>query len=209
MVKVNSYDLVNKQEGSFDVKATLIDVPVSTEKLQFVVKDFLHQKRAKTASVKTRAEVSGGGAKPWRQKGTGRARAGTSSSPVWVGGGVTFGPQNIKRNSKVNKKVKKQAFLGSLSAQKNNILVIENADKFSTVVTKVNDFALLVKERSLNDRKILYVSKEKDNREMIIGNYANLQVSSVYGLNVYDILKATAILIEDSAMKQLEEIYVK
>lgn len=209
MVKVNSYDLLKQQDGNFEVHTTILNSPVSTEKLSFVVKDFLHQKRAKNAYAKTRAEVSGGGAKPWRQKGTGRARAGTSTSPVWVGGGVTFGPQNIKRNTKVNKKVKQQALLGSLTAQKDNMLILENADKFNTIVTKVNDFAKLVKEKSLNDKKILYVSTERDSRESIIGNYANLQVSSVYGLNVYDILKATAILIEDSAIKQLEEIYVK
>lgn len=209
MVKVNSYDLVKKQESSFEVASKLVDSPVSKEKLGFVVKDFLHQKRLKNSYAKTRAEVSGGGAKPWKQKGTGRARAGTSNSHLWVGGGVAMGPQNLKRLLKVNKKVKRQAFLGSLTAQKEIMLVVENSDKFSSLVTKVNDFVQIVKAKNINDKRILYVSKEKDSREAVIGNYNNLQVSSVYGLNVYDILKATAILIEDSAMKQLEEIYTK
>ncbi|MDD4526792.1 MAG: 50S ribosomal protein L4 [Candidatus Margulisbacteria bacterium] len=209
MVKVNSYDLVKKQESSFEVASKLVDSPVSKEKLGFVVKDFLHQKRSKNSYAKTRAEVSGGGAKPWKQKGTGRARAGTSNSHLWVGGGVAMGPQNLKRLLKVNKKVKRQAFLGSLTAQKEIMLVVENSDKFSSLVTKVNDFVQIVKAKNINDKRILYVSKEKDSREAVIGNYNNLQVSSVYGLNVYDILKATAILIEDSAMKQLEEIYTK
>ncbi|MEI7942190.1 MAG: 50S ribosomal protein L4 [Candidatus Riflemargulisbacteria bacterium] len=209
MVKVNSYDLVKQADSSFEVNSILIDSPVSKEKLGFVVKDFLHQKRSKNSYAKTRAEVSGGGAKPWKQKGTGRARAGTSNSPLWVGGGVCHGPQNIKRISKVNKKVKRQAFLGSLTAQKDFMLIVENADKFNTTITKINDFVKIVKTKELNDKRILYVSTERDSRESVIGNYDNLQVSSVYGLNVYDILKATAILIEDSAMKQLEEIYLK
>ncbi len=209
MVKVNSYDLVKKQESTFEVNSVLLDSPVSREKLSFVVKDFLHQKRSKNSAVKTRAEVSGGGAKPWKQKGTGRARAGTSNSPIWVGGGVAMGPSNIKRTLKVNKKVKRQAFLGSLTAQKEVMLVVENSDKFSSLITKINDFVQIVNNRSLDDKRILYVSKDRDSREAVIGNYNNIQVSSVYGLNVYDILKASVILIEDSAVKQLEEIYTK
>ena len=160
MVKISSYDLVKHEESTFDVNAVLINNPVSREKLGFVVKDFLHQKRSKNSLEKTRAEVSGGGAKPWKQKGTGRARAGTSNSPLWVGGGVCHGPQNIKRLSKVNKKVKRQALLGSLTAQKDSMLILENAGNFSTAITKINDFVKIIKNREPIKRKILIAMKE-------------------------------------------------
>jgi large subunit ribosomal protein L4 len=209
MVKVNSYDIVKEEAGTVEVTSNVLGKSVSVEMLNFVVKDFFHQKREKNALVKNRAAVKGGGAKPWRQKGNGRARAGTNSSPLWVGGGVIFGPQNIKRASKVNKKVKKQALVGSLTAQKNILMILENADKFQSTIQKVKDFEKIVKNRELDDKKILYVSISKNDREAVIGNYNNLKVRSVYGLNVYDILNSSAIIIEDTAVKQLEEIYKK
>ncbi len=209
MVKVNSYNLEKKQDGSLDITAKVLGQKASIEMFHFVVKDYLHQKRSMNSKAKGRSDVRGGGAKPWNQKGTGRARAGTNTSPLWVGGGVTFGPQGLKRATKINKKVKRQALLGALTSKLDNLLVFEGTDKFSSVIAKTNDFAKIVSEKKLDDKRILYVSKDKASREAVIGNYNNLGVTSVYGLNVYDILNASSIIIEDSAIAQLEEIYTK
>jgi large subunit ribosomal protein L4 len=210
MIKYNSYDLLSKKVSEFTLKTNSFDETVSKELMQFVVKDYLHVKRSKSSLAKTRANVSGGGAKPWKQKGTGRARAGTNSSPLWRGGGVVFGPQNIKRKTKVNKKVKKKALINSLCHQKTNTFVLENVSNFNSDIKKLRDFASILKFLSLDESsKLLYVTNNKLERESIIGNLSNIKITTIYGLNVYDILNANSLLFDDEAMNQFKEIFLK
>lgn len=209
MVKSTAYDLNSKQTSVIELNNNLFNQKSSIEMLQFVIKDFFHVGRAKTATAKTRAEVSGGGKKPWKQKGTGRARAGTNSSPLWVGGGVTFGPNNLKKVTKVNKKVKQKALKGALTQKSDSIFILINDSDFERQILKVKDFFAIKNTLNLTKDKILYVTKNIDSRAKVLENIAGLKISSVFSLNVFDILNSDFLFIEESAIKQLEEIYSK
>ena len=207
MVKLKTYSLSESKVGESTANKDIFGVEAKEGLIHFVVHMYQLRGMRKTAKVKTRAEVSGGGRKPWKQKGTGRARAGTSSSPVWVGGGVTFGPQNVKRHLKVNKKVAQLGLKMALSLKVPETVVLKSADAdFSKKIKKVADFVAIMKELQITNKKVLYVTKEKLSREGMLGNIDKLQVSSVHGLNVFDVMNAQSIVFEDSSLAQFEEI---
>lgn len=209
MTKVKTYNLKDKKIDEVKVSEKIFKIEVEKELVHFVLMCYLHNKREKTAKVKTRTEVAGGGRKPWKQKGTGRARSGSIRSPLWVGGGVTFGPQNIKRELKVNKKVQRKVLFGVLSDKVNNTIILKHEEAIGKELSKVKDFNGILTDLDIADQKILYVSKEKKARETWLGNLKNVKVQSVFGLNPFDILNANQIMFEESSIKQLEEIYSK
>lgn len=207
MAKVKTYAITDQQVGEAELKSAVFQQASNPELLHFVVKDFMHQKRSCNAATKNRSAVAGGGAKPWRQKGTGRARAGTIRSPLWNGGGVIFGPNNMKRKMKVNRKVKRKALLGALADSLSKTILVTQDDGFNAKITKVKDFVNVLTDLGINSEKVLYVSNTISDREPFIRNIKNVKISSVYGLNVYDLLNARVLMVEDSAVKKLEEIY--
>lgn len=168
----------------------------------------LSSQRQGTVSTKTRSEVRGGGRKPWRQKGTGRARAGSNRSPLWKGGGVTFGPKPKKVFLKVNKKERRLALQTLLYNKKNHILVIENLE------TAINDpktksFLRVCQNCSvnLNQKILVIVSKKTMPLKLATQNLKNVELISASNLNTFSLLKAKQIIITPSSINDIKEIY--
>nr|NP_043616.1 ribosomal protein L4 [Trieres chinensis]P49546.1 RecName: Full=Large ribosomal subunit protein uL4c; AltName: Full=50S ribosomal protein L4, chloroplastic [Trieres chinensis]CAA91648.1 50S ribosomal protein L4 [Trieres chinensis] len=174
-------------------------------------KDILrHQssQRQGTISTKTRSEVRGGGRKPWRQKGTGRARAGSSRSPLWKGGGVIFGPKPRKIILKLNKKERKLALQTLLYNKRNNISIIDNLET-NLDLPKTKTFYSLCKNCEINlDQKILIIVGEKTiPLKLATRNIKNVELILASNLNTFSLLKAKQILMTPLAVKDIKEIY--
>ena len=161
-----------------------------------------------TLSTKTRSEVRGGGRKPWRQKGTGRARAGSSRSPLWKGGGVSFGPKPKKVTLKLNKKERRLALQTLLYNKKNNSITIENLEN-EIKEPKTKTFLKICQDCTINlDQKVLViVSKKTTPLKLSTQNLKNVELISAANLNTYSLLKAKQIIITPSAISDIKEIY--
>jgi large subunit ribosomal protein L4 len=168
---------------------------------------FSSQKQG-TASTKTRSEVRGGGRKPWRQKGTGRARAGSNRSPLWKGGGVIFGPKPKRVALKLNRKERQLALQTLLYNKKNNLLIIENLEKEVTE-PKTKNFLEVCNNCSINlDQKILIVvSKKTMALKLAIQNLKNVELILSSNLNTHSLLKAKQIIVSTLAINDIKEIY--
>jgi len=161
-----------------------------------------------TTSTKTLSEVRGGGRKPWRQKGTGRARAGSNRSPLWKGGGVIFGPKPRQRILKLNKKERKLALQTLLYSKRNNILLIENLES-SLIEVKTEEFVGICSSCNIDlDQKILVIVSNKTKAlKLSTQNIKNVELISASNLNTFSLLKAKQILLTTSALKNIKEIY--
>nr|UYC31282.1 ribosomal protein L4 [Odontella aurita var. minima] len=174
-------------------------------------KDILrHQnsQRQGTLSTKTRSEVRGGGKKPWQQKGTGRARAGSSRSPLWKGGGVIFGPKPKKIILKLNKKERKLALQTLLYNKRNNISIIENLET-KIELPKTKTFYNLCKNCGISlDQKILVItSKKTASLKLATRNIKNVELIAASNLNTFSLLKAKQVLMTPLAVNDIKEIY--
>lgn len=161
-----------------------------------------------TVSTKTRSEVRGGGRKPWRQKGTGRARAGSNSSPLWKGGGVIFGPKPKKVFLKLNKKERRLALQTLLYNKKNNIVIIENLEN-GINEPKTKNFLKICQDCNINlEQKILViVSKKTMPLKLSTQNLKNIELISASNLNTLSLLKAKQIILTPLAINDIKEIY--
>lgn len=164
--------------------------------------------RQGTVSTKTRSEVRGGGRKPWKQKGTGRARAGSSRSPLWRGGGVIFGPKPKKILLKINKKERQLALRTLLYNKKNSILILENLET-ETIEPKTKSFLKICQNCSINlDQKLLVVvSKKTMPLKLATQNLKNVELISASNLNTLSLLKAKQIILTPLAINDIKEIY--
>lgn len=164
--------------------------------------------RQGTASTKTRAEVSGGGRKPWRQKGTGRARAGSNRSPLWRGGGVIFGPKPRDYSIKMNRKERRLALRTALQSRVGDLIVVEDfADKLPRPKTK-ELIAAIARWGVEPESKVLLILPERaDTVYLSARNVSNLRLISANNLNVYDLLAADQIVTTASALATIEEVY--
>jgi large subunit ribosomal protein L4 len=174
-------------------------------------KDFLrhsNSQRQGTASTKTRSEVRGGGRKPWRQKGTGRARAGSNRSPLWKGGGIIFGPKPKIVVLKLNKKERRLALQTLLYNKKNNILIIENLENEITQ-PKTKNFLKICQDCAINlDQKLLViVSKKTTALKLSTQNLKNVELILASNLNTLSLLKAKQIILTPLAINDIKEIY--
>jgi large subunit ribosomal protein L4 len=164
--------------------------------------------RQGTASTKTRAEVRGGGRKPWRQKGTGRARAGSIRSPLWRGGGVIFGPKPRDYDLKMNRKELRLALKTALMSRTEDLIVVEDfADKLARPKTKELLEAIARWGVSSDAKVLLIVSQSEENVNLSARNVANLKLIPVNNLNVYDLLAADNIVATASALAKIQEVY--
>lgn len=169
----------------------------------------LHNQRQGTASTKTRAEVRGGGRKPWRQKGTGRARAGSIRSPLWRGGGVIFGPKPKDYNLKMNRKERRLALRTAFISRVEDLIVVENfADQLTAPKTK-EIVAALSRWGVSADKKVLLVSTDlsSNNLYLSVRNLANVKLLRHDCLNIYDILYADKIVATSEAITKIQEVY--
>jgi len=174
-------------------------------------KDILrHQnsKRQGTLSTKTRSEVRGGGRKPWKQKGTGRARAGSNRSPLWKGGGVIFGPKPRTISSKLNKKERRLALQTLLYNKKNNILIIDNLENELTE-SKTKNFLKICTDCKidLQQRVLVIVSEKTMSLKLSTQNLKNVELISASNLNTFSLLKAKQIILTPLAINDIKEIY--
>ncbi|MGM0396319.1 MAG: 50S ribosomal protein L4 [Bacillota bacterium] len=206
MPKVNVYNMLGELVEEMDLSDAVFGVEVNEHVVYEVVKNQLANKRQGTQSAKTRAEVRGGGRKPWRQKGTGRARQGSIRSPQWKGGGVVFAPKPRDYSYSVPKKVRRLAMKSALTdkLQNNEIIVVDEL-KFDAPKTK----EMINMLNTLNaDKKALIVMGEKNvNVIRSAGNIPNVATTLVNTLNVYDILKYNSFIITKEAVKKVEEVY--
>jgi len=203
MAIVKVYDQTKKEVGELSLAPEVFEVPVKPEILNLVVRAQRAKVRAGTHAVKNRALVSGGGAKPWRQKGTGRARAGSNRSPIWRGGGTVFGPQMRSYEFKVNKKVRKLALRMALSSRvaEDTMMVL---DSIQLKEVKTKSVAEILKGLGL--RKALIVLPEEDTvLRLSARNIPGITILQQDKLNVYDILRHPQLVMFQDAAKAVEE----
>ena len=203
MAVTEVYNTDNKKVGEVELNDALFGLEVKKHILHDVVKMQLANRRAGTACTKTRTEVRGGGAKPYRQKGTGRARAGTNTSPLWRGGGVIFGPKPRDYSYKLPKKVRRLGVRMALSARfsEDNMVVLEG---FDLADIKTKDFVEVMKKLNIENGLIVIPGKN-ENLEKSSRNVQGYKVIPADGLNVYDILLHRRLVLLQPCLGQLEE----
>ena len=202
-------DLFNKKAekvGDIQLNENIFGVVINTNAMHQVVVAQLANKRQGTQSAKTRAEVRGGGIKPWRQKGTGRARQGSIRAPQWIHGGIVFAPKPRDYRVSVPKSMRRVAFKSALSAKvaENEMIVIDSLD-FDSPKTK----AMLEILTAFGAKKtLIVVEKSNENIYKSARNIPGVQVSPVNNLNVYDILKYEKFIVTKDAVSKIEEVYI-
>ncbi len=203
MSTVNVFNTKNEKVGEVGLNENVFDLEVKEHILHDVVRMQRAARRAGTACTKTRVEVRGSGAKPWRQKGTGRARAGSRRSPIWRGGGVTFGPKPRDYSFKLNRKVKKQALAMAMSArlQEGNLIVL---DDFTMEAIKTKDFVNIMSILEI-ENCLIVVDGANENLSKSSRNVKGFKILPSEGLNVYDILLHKKLVLVQPAIESLEK----
>jgi large subunit ribosomal protein L4 len=203
MAVTEVFNTENKKVGEVELNEALFGLEVKKHILHDVVKMQLANRRSGAACTKTRTEVRGGGKKPYRQKGTGRARAGTNRSPLWRGGGVVFGPKPRDYSYKLPKKVRKLGVRMALSSRfsENNMLVLEGFD-LSAIKTK--QFVEVMKKLNI-ENGLIVIPERNENLEKSSRNVKGYKVIQADGLNVYDILLHRHLVLLQSCLGQLEK----
>lgn len=196
-----------KLDSTHELKLNVLEISGNYLLHKDLLRHF-NTERQGTVSTKTRSEVRGGGRKPWRQKGTGRARAGSNRSPLWKGGGVIFGPKPKKINLKLNKKERRLALQTLLYNKKNNILIIESLES-ELNETKTKTFLKICKDCAINiDQKVLViVSKKTTPLKLATKNLKNIELIAASNLNTLSLLKAKQIILTPLAINEIKEIY--
>ena len=205
MANVSVYNMEGKEVGTMELNDAVFGVEVNEHLVHAVVVAQLANKRQGTQKAKTRSEVSGGGRKPWRQKGTGHARQGSTRAPQWTGGGVVFAPTPRDYTIKLNKKERRLALKSVLTAkvQENKFIVLDEL-KFDGIKTK-NFQAVL---NNLNVNKAMVVINENDkNVVMSAKNIPNVITAQTNTINVYDILKYNTMIVTKAAVETIQEVY--
>jgi len=203
MSTVSVLNIKNEKVGEIELNENVFDLVVKEHLLHDVVKMQLAGRRSGNACTKTRVEVSGGGIKPWRQKGTGRARAGSNRSPIWRGGGVSFGPKPRDYSLKLNRKVKKQALAMAMSArlQEGNLIVLND---FTLDMIKTKEFVKVMNVLDVTNGLIV-TPGINENVSRSGRNVNGFKVLSTDGLNVYDILLHKKLVLLQPAIEGVEK----
>ncbi len=206
MPKVALYDISGAQIGELELNDNIFGIEPNQAVLYDFVKMQLANKRVGTASTKTRAEVRGGGKKPWRQKGTGRARVGSSRNPVWKGGGITFGPKPRDFSYKLPKKVRRLAMKSALSSKviDSSIIVL---DQFNLDEPKTKDFIRILDSLNIENPTLVITADGDPNVTRSARNIPGVKPMKVDFMNVYDLLKYDTLLITRDAIARIEEVY--
>ena len=205
MANVSVFDMQGKEVGKMDLNDAVFGVEVNEHLLHLAVVAQLANKRQGTQKALTRSEVSGGGRKPWRQKGTGHARQGSIRAPQWKGGGVVFAPVPRDYTTTMNKKEKKAALKSALSnAVAENKLIVVDEIKFEEIKTK-NFQAML---NALNVEKAFVVLDSNDQNTVLSArNIEGIKTAQVNEVNVYDVLKYQTVVASKAAVEKMEEVY--
>ena len=206
MLKVDVYNVEGKKVSDVELKEEIFGIEPNEDIVHSVLVNYLANQRQGTQSTKTRSEVSGGGKKPWRQKGTGRARQGSIRAPHWVGGGIALGPKPRSYKYRVNKKERRLAIKSVLSSKVlENELVVVDAIDFKEIKTKnmVNALTNL----KVEGKTLILLPEKNENVQKSARNIEGVKTSLVNTINVYDLLKYTNLVITLDTVKKLEEVY--
>ena len=205
MANVSVYNIEGKEVGSIELNDAVFGVEVNEHLVHMAVVNQLANNRQGTQSAKTRSEVSGGGRKPWRQKGTGHARQGSTRSPQWTGGGVVFAPKPRDYSFKMNKKEKRIALLSALSSKvaDNKIVVL---DAFNLDEVKTKKFAEVMSNLKV-DKALVVIEGENKNVVLSGRNIPTVKVSATNEINTYDVLKYETLVVTKAAVEKLEAVY--
>ena len=205
MANVSVYNIEGKEVGKIDLSDAVFGVEVNEHLVHMAVVSQLANNRQGTQKAKTRSEVSGGGRKPWRQKGTGPARQGSTRAPQWTGGGVVFAPVPRDYSFKMNKREKRAALKSALTSrvEENKFIVI---DEINFEEAKTKNFANILK--SLDVSKALVVLEDDNkNAELSARNIADIKTAKTNTINVYDILKYNTVITTKAVVAKIEEVY--
>ena len=205
MANVSVYNMEGKEVGTLELNDAVFGVEVNEHLVHLAVVAQLANKRQGTQKAKTRSEVSGGGRKPWRQKGTGHARQGSTRSPQWKGGGVVFAPTPRDYTIRLNKKEKRAALKSALTSrvQDNKFIVVDEL-KFDEIKTKKFQGVM----DSLKVNKALVVLADNDRNTVLSArNVADVKTAQVDSINVYDILKYNTVVATKAAVASIEAVY--
>ena len=206
MPKVAVYTVAGEEVSEITLSEDIFGVEENEHVLYEVVKNQLANKRQGTQSAKTRAEVRGGGRKPWRQKGTGRARHGSIRSPLWVGGGVTFAPKPRDYSYKLPKKVRRLAMKSALTSKVNNNELIV-LDELVLDTPKTKEIVNMLNNLKVEKKVLIVLDETNENVVKSARNIPGVETTSVNTLNVYDILKYDNFIITKAAVEKVEEVY--
>ena len=205
MANVSVYNMEGKEVGTMELNDAVFGVDVNEHLVHMAVVAQLANKRQGTQKAKTRSEVSGGGRKPWRQKGTGHARQGSTRAPQWTGGGVVFAPTPRDHTIRLNRKEKRLALKSALTSrvQEKKLIVLEDL-KFDEIKTKKMQAVL----EALNVSRALVILNENDqNVVKSARNIENVRTALTNTINVYDILKYNTVIVTKAAVATIEEVY--
>ena len=205
MANVSVYNMEGKEVGTMELNDAVFGVKVNEHLVHMAVVAQLANKRQGTQKAKTRAEVSGGGRKPWRQKGTGHARQGSTRSPQWTGGGVVFAPTPRDYTIRLNKKEKRAALKSALTSrvEEKKFIVIDEI-KFDEIKTK--NFANILKNLDVS-KALVVLEDDNKNAELSARNIADVKTARTNTINVYDILKYNTVIATKAAVASIEEVY--
>ena len=205
MANVSVYNIEGKEVGKIDLSDAVFGVEVNEHLVHMAVVNQLANNRQGTQSAKTRSEVSGGGRKPWRQKGTGHARQGSTRSPQWTGGGVVFAPKPRDYSFKMNKKEKRIALLSALSSKvaESKIVVL---DEFKLDEIKTKKFVEVMNNLKVENALVVL---EGENKNVVLSgrNIPSVKVTATNEINTYDVLKYETLVVTKAAVEKLEEVY--
>ena len=206
MPKVDVYNIEGKKVSDIELNESIFGIEPNEDIVHSVLVNYLANQRQGTGSTKTRTEVSGGGKKPWRQKGTGRARQGSIRAPHWVGGGVALGPKPRSYKYRVNKKERRLAIKSVLSSKVlESELVVVDAIDFKEIKTKnmVNALTNL----KVEGKTLIILPEKNENVQKSARNIEGVKTSLVNTINVYDLLKYSNLVVTLDAVKKIEEVY--
>ena len=204
MANVSVYNIEGKEVGSIELNDAVFGVEVNEHLVHMAVVNQLANNRQGTQSAKTRSEVSGGGRKPWRQKGTGHARQGSTRAPQWTGGGVVFAPVPRDYSFKMNKKEKRAALKSVLTSkvQENKFIVL---DELKLAEVKTKEMKKVLDNLKVNNALVI-IGDDSENVALSARNIAGVQTASVNTINVFDMLKYNTIIATKSSVASIEEV---
>ncbi|MCK5476205.1 MAG: 50S ribosomal protein L4 [Candidatus Pacebacteria bacterium] len=208
MIKVKTYNKEGKESGDMELPEEVFGLKIKDDLVHQAYIAHISNSRQVLADTKDKGEVSGGGRKPWKQKGTGRARHGSNRSPIWKGGGVTFGPTSLRNYSKkINKKMKKKALLMVLSSKvRDNELVIIDNFKFEKISTKSMNGVL--NNLPIKGKILLSLNKKDNNALKSIENISNVNVIASDSLNIADLLKNKTLVINKEGIEKIKDTFI-
>ena len=206
MPNVTVFDMAGNKQGEMELSAAVFGAEINEPVLHSVVRAYLLNQRQGTQSTKTRAEVSGGGIKPWRQKGTGRARQGSTRAPQWYHGGIAHGPKPREYGFDVNKKVRRLAMKSALSSKvaANEMIVL---DSLSLDAIKTKEVVKVLSNLETGKKTLIVLPEKNDIIYRSARNIAGVKTTLVNTLNVYDILNCNSIVVLKDAVAKIEEVY--